>query len=113
MNAPALTEKDGSPSRFLRMQLTIPESDWEKTGSEEDPASRLYYTGMSINGLSMHVEAIAVIEKDEQHDYGEQTAADIMFEDEVGTLQDMCDTAFQTTTINGREYVLVATPHGR
>jgi len=98
------------PSRFDRMPLTIPDADWTQTGSTEDPGARLHYRGMRINGLSMHVEAIAVKHEGE---FGEQNACDEMFTDEVGTLQSLCDTAFCVAEIMGREYIIIATPHGR
>lgn len=88
--------------------LNIPFEQWEQTGSEEDITSRLLAPSVVICGLPVHVEAFAVVEDAE----GIQCAADPMFRDEVTTLQDMQDTAFRTVEMNGREYIIVATPHG-
>ncbi len=93
--------------------ITIPPEAWEPTGSGDpakpeegdDPTSRLL-TSVWINGTPMHLEAYAVTDEDGQR------AADEAFADDLASLQNIQDTSFRTTTINEREYVLVATPHG-
>ena len=80
---------------------------WEKTGSDEDPSSRLL-GGLSINGINHHLEAIAVEETNHL-----QHVADPTFEEEY---DGMCavsgpDGKFQTVIINDRKYVLVMTPY--
>lgn len=99
--------------------ITIRPEAWVRTGSDaeqtdDDPASRLL-TSIVINGTHMHLEAYAVKEADgETHPYskGDQIAADQMFEDDVATFQGVFECAFDTTEINGRDYILIATPHG-
>ena len=88
------------------MNITIPFEQWEQTGSEEDITSRLL-SGITINGLPLHVEAIAIDPDDDI-----QKAADPTFEDDVERYQSIQDTNFRTTEINGRQYIIVATPHG-
>jgi hypothetical protein len=95
------------------ISITIPDDAWEPSGPELDPEypeglgpeTRLL-AGITINGVPMHLEAYQVTNEDGQR------AADITFADDIEHLQSMQDVSgFQTTTIRGREYVLVATPH--
>lgn len=94
----------------LTTRINIPPGMWEETGSDDedhkDPRARLL-ASITINGLPMHLEAFAVVEVD-----GIQMAADPAFQRDVEALQDMQDCAFQTVEIAGRDYILVATPHG-
>lgn len=90
--------------------ITIPDAMWRATGDSmrpHDPNCRLL-ARIEVNGTPMHLEAYAVeYDKNEgQHVFDED--ADIAFGKLVG------DDGFPltTTTINGREYALVATPFG-
>lgn len=96
------------------LKITVPDDAWEPSGPELDaeypaggyPESRLL-ASVVINGTPMRLEAYEVT-----RDEDGQRAADITFADDVEHLQAMQDVArFQTTTINGREYILVATLH--
>lgn len=88
--------------------VSIPFAEWEQTGSEGDESSRLLCTG-EINRLPLHVEAYAI--KDDP-EYG-QTVADATFEYEWhGICALNPDGGFCTVEINGREYVIVASPFG-
>jgi hypothetical protein len=90
--------------------IVIPDGVWVPTGDDEgDPHARLLAT-IRINGGAFHVEAYAV--KLDEH--GCQVIADGYFQDEWDGL---CllepNEAFETQTINGRDYVIVARPFGR
>lgn len=81
---------------------------WDDTGEEHDPKARLL-AHIQIGTLDMHLEAWAV-SKDEE---GIQRAAEsTMRSDDFDSLCNMMDCSFQTIEIDGREYVLVATPFG-
>lgn len=87
------------------LQVTIPLEQWEQTG-DTDPSSRLS-ASLVLNGVHMHVEARAVVWVD-----GEQTPQGDWPEDldhlyEIGNPGN----PFDTVTIMGREYVLLAFPH--
>lgn len=82
---------------------------WDETGHESDPAARLL-AHIRIAGLDMHLEAWAITYDE---DGMQEVTAATMRSDAFGTICDIMDTAFETTTINGREYVLIATPYGR
>ena len=86
------------------MDITI--TEWEDGGVDEDPKSRLL-AQISINGLSMNVEAIAVVE-----DPDGQFAADESFADMLDHFQIALGTAFQTAKIGERDYAIFATPYG-
>lgn len=101
------------------LSLDIAEDDWEITGDDEDPGSRLTLNPtLRIAGVPMHLEAYAVHEEPEgvasggfvstmqvaDHAWGE-TAVNCIYE--IGGH----DKPLDTVTIRGREYVLVAYPH--
>ena len=89
--------------------IYIPDSDWEQISDlEGDPSARLLAT-IKINGLYMHLEAIAVTTNDD----GIHEAVDPCREDDLAALENAEDTAFRTIEIMGREYVIYATPFGR
>lgn len=99
--------------KFTKYSITIAPEDWEPTGpdaesdpDEPDPTARLL-ASINVNGCALHLEAFAVVDNDSC-----QEAAHAHFHDDVEALQNMQDTAFQTVEINGRTYILVATPHG-
>lgn len=93
------------------LALTIPVSTWEECGPDHDPGARLVAPTLTltIDGFSveMFVEALAVQvvvhvqcgteDTDEMLDHLHQASPG--------------DGAFQTLTINGREYVVAITPH--
>lgn len=90
-----------------RTDITIPFDQWEASGTD-DRAGRLY-AEISINGYPMHLEAYAV---EESGLHGVQGAADPAFEGCVDAmLEHFVEGAAQTVEINGREYLLVATPY--
>ena len=92
-------------------QLTtrvIGDEEWELSGMDEDRSGRLY-AELSINGYRLHLEAFAVTELG---DYGQQKAADASFDDQVDAVLDQfVEGAASTVSINGRDYILVATPY--
>lgn len=95
---------------YLLTPPTIPlESiQWDATGEEHDPSARLL-AHIRIGRLNMHLEAWAV-ERDEA---GVQRALEsTMRADDFNSLCLMMDTSFITVEIDGRDYVLVATPYG-
>ena len=87
--------------------LVIDDDEWEPTGSDDDLDSRLLLT-VCVNGVNHHLEAYAVEVKEDI-----QVVRDSLFE---SNYEGMCmasepDGRYQTTTIKGREYVLLMTPH--
>lgn len=110
--------EDIQDARVDATSITIPDAAWERTGQIDDDEStresddtlesRLLTT-IHINGLAMHLEAIQVVNDEEPHP---QEASNSAFEEDLQSYQDIQDCSFQTTEIMGREYVLVATPHG-
>ena len=93
---------------YLRNPPTIPSGSitWTDSGPESDPACRLV-AHVNICGVDMHLEAWEV-EKDEP-----QTVRDVtMRTDAFDAVADTMDCRFETATIGGREYVLIATPYG-
>jgi hypothetical protein len=100
----------GPTPRHLALQ--IPDEAWEESGPKEeddpegsDPSLRLLAQA-TINGTPCHVEAYRVAKDDIQRVDG------AYFEQEWNGLCALQDYgAYQTTTIRGREYVLVITPH--
>lgn len=82
--------------------IDIPESAWEVCVDE----SRLL-AQITVNGLSMHLEAWEVYDTKD----GMQCAVQHDEDFERIFYAVGADAAFQTLTIRGREYVLVATPH--
>jgi hypothetical protein len=93
--------------------LIVSESVWEQTGSESDvpefhmPWSRLLTT-VVIAGTTMHLEAFAVVD---DADAG-LVAVDGDFGGELEAIFTLLgDSRPGTTTILGREYVLVAYPY--
>jgi len=84
----------------------IEPEDWEQTGPEDDPATRLLAT-IQINDLYMHLEAIEVsivdgIQKSTHWEYED------IFENHFSNFGG--DGRMQTTEINGRKYALFASP---
>ncbi|MCE6957725.1 hypothetical protein LAZ40_01450 [Cereibacter sphaeroides] len=88
------------------------EITWEKTGNPEiDEGARLKAVGgIQIGPLPMHLEAIAVIDDPKE---GQVAAPGSFSEDDLEALQGMASSSFRTIEIDGRDYVLVATPYGR
>ena len=86
--------------------ITIPDAAWEHTGPEHDPTLRLL-AGIVINGHNFHVEAYAVCDNG-----GVQSCPDEWLADEWEAI---CllepNAAYETQTILGREYVLIARPY--
>jgi len=86
------------------LDLDIPFERWEKTGPEEDPAARLLIP-IVICGLPLHMEAYVMTEKD-----GEQCS--VAYPEAFECLMMFSEGRYQTTTINDREYAIVAVPYG-
>lgn len=92
-----------------KIQLHITDDEWENAGADtDDPASTLLTT-IIINGTPMHLEAIAVLPPDE---HGIVRAAGDR-DDDLAAIHGAvgADGGWTQTTIRGREYVLIATPH--
>lgn len=89
-------------------EVTIPDSDWEPTGSDTDPRSRLL-ASVRVNGVACHIEAFAVLGTYVENE--QQRIADPYFEDEWrGICLIEPEEAMATLEIQDREYVLVAFP---
>lgn len=99
---------------FLREPPSIPLEviQWQEVGGDEVPACRLL-AHIRIAGLDMHLEAWE-IERDAEGLAGMvNVKPETGRQDDFDTLCLMFGCAFDTTNINGREYVLLATPYGR
>lgn len=92
------------------VRVEVPLDAWDAIGSDDaDPRARLLCT-MTINGTYMHLEAWAV----QATAAGSQIVDDGVADEKLEALYDMMDcSGFQTTTIEGREYVLLASPFAR
>jgi hypothetical protein len=87
--------------------ITIPADQWEPAGPDEDPLASLAGPNLVINGLSMHLEAWAVVNDDEKF-----TQDPVVADDEYNLLHAAvhADGSFNTVRIGGRDYILVASP---
>ena len=96
----------------MSLSITIPADAWEACALDDgdNPSTDKLHVSIEINGTSMHLEAWAATD---EHPLGfGQGVADGCSQEDHDTLCGMMDVSgFQTTTINGREYILVATPH--
>ena len=94
----------------LELGLNFPPDMWEQTGDEDDPAARLL-TSFSINGCMFHLEALAVTEHERDGERTEQR-----YDDAPGwimtAIEDSADgRPVSTVEMQGRKYVLIATPY--
>lgn len=88
--------------------VTIPDEAWEEVNEGLETPRNSLITTLVVNGLPMHLEAWRVevvgdiqgAADSEYHDCFEQLHAAVN-----------ADGHFNTTTISGGEYILVATPH--
>lgn len=89
-------------------RLSLDQFEWEPTGSDDNPRSRLLAT-LYIEGWAFHVEAYEVKEKEGSYFH---VTSDTMFEDDLDHYYAAAnaDGPFQTIRIEGREYVIVMTP---
>lgn len=94
-------------ARCSDIMVTIPVSAWEPVGLDGNLESTLL-AALMVNGVSMHVEACEV----QTTKGGQQVAVNPNWFDKLTDLQTTMDCQFQTTMINGREYVLIITPYG-
>lgn len=86
------------------LSLKIRDEEWQKIDGDD----LLLGPVLSINGTPMHLEAWAVCMVD-----GVQTTVSERRDEDFGHIHYAVagDGPFETTTIRGREYVLIATPH--
>ena len=87
--------------------ITIPDADWDENGDDADVSERLIAT-IEINGLFLHVEAIAVVYSQD----GSMQCGSEGVEDAFDSWYDASgsDGHVQTLMIKGREYALFASP---
>ena len=88
--------------------VNIPSDAWEPTGPDSDPQSRLLAC-LDVGGYPMHLEAYEVmIDK-----HKTQVAANSLFDTNVENAYGVGepDKPFETIDINGKTYILVATPY--
>lgn len=81
---------------------------WDAIGFGSDPHSRLL-AHIRIGSLDMHLEAWEI---DQEEEDCQEVKASTLRADDFERLCAMMDSTFQTIEIDGREYVLVATPYG-
>lgn len=87
------------------MDIIIPDDKWELNGYEDDPTACLLTT-ITVNGVNMHLEAIAVEIRD-----GEQFPVTDWDENYYAYYRAAgADGDFRPVTISGRQYVLFASP---
>lgn len=101
-----------------RAAVRIHDHEWEEAGTAKDLRAHLVASGVTINGCPMHVEAWAVkMVRREPDGLGAggdfQTTVERESDEAFGHLWPLtnADGPFQTVEIEGRAYVLVATPH--
>jgi len=105
------------------LALTIADDEWDPIGpdmgdlDDDTPAEKanrllwariIYRPGVRINGVGFHLEGWAVEDDEDTHT---QTAE---WDDEsLGLVHNAvgADGSWDTVTVNGREYVLVMSPH--
>lgn len=102
------------PRRTPVYALTIPDDAWvANSGLDNDPEACLFATLVLNDDLYLHVEAWAVTYADEGDRIGTvQRAAHDLYEDNFGDLHAAvgADGHFDTLTIKGREYIVLASP---
>lgn len=92
--------------------ILLEDLNWDEIGAESDPKARLL-AHIRIAGLDMHLEAWEVEYVDHPDGLQVQCAKEASLSaDSFDKLCAMMDSSFVTTEIDGREYVLVATPYG-
>lgn len=94
----------------MSWDLVVPDDAWEEAGHDEGDRSRLYLSGVTINGCPMHVEAIAVQRVATPKGWDAQEAPE--WEDAYEAMVTLAgEPDFVTVTIRGQSYVVSATPH--
>lgn len=91
------------------MNIDPSQLKWEAFADGDDPRAKLLDESFSIAGCPMHLEAFAVNEDDD----GAQTAVDFSVEDDLDAIRAgvHADGPWRTVQIDGREYVLIASPY--
>lgn len=95
--------------------LNIPLDQWQQTGPEDDPSARLLKS-FTINGCSMHLEAVAVTEG-EARTLLDVEAPEQEYHDSVPSwIQEAIAASadyepVETIKMDGRSYILIATPY--
>lgn len=88
--------------------IPLDQITWENSGGQDDPTSCML-AKMQIGTLMMHLEAIAV----EEGADGQNRAVNHHWTDALIAYEEAADARFSTIEINGRDYVLIATPYAR
>jgi len=90
-------------------ELSIPDSQWEPCGVDDENFESRLATAVYINGVPHHLEAFQIKVNEKT---GAQEAVDVAFEPNIGGICDVAepDGHWQTVTIKDKEYVLVMTP---
>lgn len=86
--------------------ILVLESSWEKTGDEEDPASRLLAT-LVVNGVSFHLEAFRVTDLEN----GQRPAEGLTESFNDWARAASPDGPFETVSIFDADYVIFASPY--
>src|SRR6266540_642544 len=89
------------------IQVPAPEWEWD------NEARNRGFATVTVNGLPMHLEAIEVAGREaDGTGWEEMNAADAEYQEELDFvyLVGGADSPFGTVQIEGRDYVLVATP---
>lgn len=102
-----LSELREVPQNFV---LVVPDDAWDWCGDEEqDPSRRTRATAtITINGVMFHLDAW-LVKDSEPFETQEMVEGDSDVDAIHGAVY--ADGSFETVTIEGREYVLVATPY--
>lgn len=104
------TEADSAaPRRFSWPWIVSLDGWWTEAGPEDDPRARLLAT-LYVNQTPHHVEALAV---DDVEDVVRNQAVHPDYEHMVDQVADAVASqgSWQTVEIDGRNYVLIITPH--
>lgn len=100
-----------------RIDLQFPEEAWRPNEGLEDPLTRLCLNAdVTINGCSMHVDAVQVRDQDEIVDHRTHTVQQEVGIESVNDLDLLgeltgADGRFGTVELFDRLYVIYLTPH--
>lgn len=100
-----MTQVPNHPSR-RPVEVAVPDHAWQVADyDDEAPPEHYLLASLVLNGTAMHLEAFLVAPgSDPQRTYASDEALTVIAH-AMGA-----DGPWETTTVRGREYVLIATP---
>jgi len=88
------------------MDVTVQDNSWDPIGPEDDRFTHLMTT-LHVNGIAHHLEAVEVKDSSPQKVANKECQRKLDAMDIIATPEE----PFQTTSIAGKEYVLLMVPH--